>query len=366
MRVSLYGAVNMLLAAMWVVFIPSYAMLVHCKSCPNFLKAAGEIVELLWHPNTHRVKLKYGATSGSAQFVPDSDNGVYRPACVPCPVQLVAQQAVPYSNKDNQTSGSVNKDAFHYNQLEGADLARCVKVDGFNLPPGAPTSITGGAGVDAKTYVHYQLFGPDHVEIMKKLYTVGLVEGHRKARDLAWIRQQVDSQVRSGKTFFNTKLFKRRSPWPYINAPLGDETIQPVIYGYYMLNGRPFIPPKLWDYRPFSQSNGDRYFVQLKDSTKKHSITSNITNLTSAASYTASGYMVGQANGHQPGAIEPRPMHDSIEHEWWYNNVCPKNGCGEDWALKTSLQYWGTDHYADYIARFFAGGKDFTCVWFGS
>lgn len=365
MRVSLYGAVNILLAALWVVFIPSYAMLVHCPTCPDFLKAAGELVELLWHPNTHRIKLKYGAGTGQAQYLPGSDNGVFRPACVPCPTELLAQQVVPYSNKDNQTSGRVSSTYPQY-KAQSEDLVHCVKVNGFNLPSGAATSITGGAGVDAKTYVHYQLFGPDHEAIVAKLYTVGLKEGSRKPRDLAWIRQQIDSQVRSGKTFFNTKLFKRRSPWPYINAPLGDETIQPVLYGYYMLNGRPFIPPKLWDYRPFSQSNGDRYSIQLKGSTKKYSITSNITNLTSAASYTASGYMVGQANGHQPGAIEPMPLHPSTEHEWWYGNACPQKGCGDEWALKTSLQYWGTDHYADYIARFFAGGKDFTCVWFGS
>lgn len=360
MRVSLYGAVNMLLAAMWVVFIPSYAMLVHCKSCPNFLKAAGEIVELLWHPNTHRVKLKYGATSGPAQFVPDSDNGVYRPACVPCPVQLVAQQAVPYSNKDKQTSGSVNKDVFHYNQLEGADLARCVKVDGFNLPSGAATSITGGAGVDAKTYVHYQLFGPNHEYVWNALYP------KRDPVSLRWVRERTTILLDT-TGLHNTKLFKKRSPWPFINAPMGAETIEPVLYGYYMLNGRPFIPPKLWDYRPSTRENGDYYGFTPPGFEVKVTPTSSIVNKSSPASYTASKQMMDQAQGYEPDSFSgPLKTFDSIEHEWWYGNVCPKKGCGEAWAIKTSIQYWGTDHYADYIARFFAGGKDFTCVWFGS
>lgn len=363
MRVSLYGAVNMLLAAMWVVFIPSYAMLVHCKSCPNFLKAAGEIVELLWHPSTHRVKLKYGATSGSAQFVPGSDNGVYRPACVPCPVQLVAQQAVPYSNKDNQTSGSVNKDAFHYNQLEGADLARCVKVTGFNLSPGAPTSITGGAEVDARTYVQFQLFGPQYEAIFNKLYTVGLKENERKPRDLAWIRQQAESWRTHGNgAFYNTNLFKKRSPWPFLNAPTGE----PVVYGYYMLNGRPFIPPKLWDYRPFSPANGDHYGYTPSGNTEKLTVLSNFGNARSAASYKTSSEMIDQAKGYSPTAlIKPTHISESTEYEWWYGNVCPEKGCGADWMFKTSMQYWGADQYADYIARFFAGGKEFTCVWIG-
>lgn len=355
MRLSAYGAVNILLAALWVVFIPSYWMLVHCPTCPDFLKAAGELVELLWHPNTHRLKLKYGAGRGQAQYLPGSDNGVFRPACVPCPTQLVEQQVVPYSNSDRQTSGRVGNDYPKYS-IQPEDLVHCVRVTGFNLRPGATTSITGGAEVDAETYVKYQVFGPNYKAVWDALYPT------RTPRDLDWVRRQTDTLKAHGG-FFNAKLFKKRSPWPFINAPMGEKTIKPELYGYYLLNGKPFIPPKLWDTRKFSKEDGDYYSVTPSGSKTKLTVCSNIGKMESAASYTASGYMTGQAEGHVPGAVEPIPIHKSIEHEWWYGNVCPKNGCGEDWWGKTSMQYWGADHYRDYIARFFAGGDSFVCIW---
>lgn len=360
MRLSAYGAVNILLAALWVVFIPSYWMLVHCPTCPDFLKAAGELVELLWHPNTHRLKLKYGAGRGQAQYLPGSDNGVYRPACVPCPSQLLEQQVVPYLDMKNaQTSGKVS-DTYPKYSVQPEDLVHCVRVTGFNLRPDATTSITGGAEVDATTYVKYQVFGPNYKEVWDALYP-----GARAVRSLNWIRSRTTLLASMGD-FYNTKLFKKRSPWPFLNAPMGPHTIEPELYGYYLLNGKPFIPPKLWDLRPYSAEAGDHYGHKPQGYDAVVTPTSNIGELTSAASYTRSIQMQDQAQGRVANVSRENfgPESKGVEHEWWYSNLCPKaSGCQDDWWGKTSMQYWGADHYRDYIARFFAGGDSFVCIW---
>lgn len=364
MRLSAYGAVNILLAALWVVFVPSYWMLVHCPTCPPFLKAAGELVELLWHPNTRRIKLKYGA-SGGMIYNPGSDNGAYRPACVPCPAELLRDQIAPFS--DPGTQGRTSGVSAQPYAIQPESLLRCVKVDGFNLTGGAMLSLTGGAAMDAKQYLHYQLFGPDYETVLKRIYPN--YPSARQPCDLRNLRILLTSGTYSvsGKPFYNTALFKRGSPWPFVRGPYADQiddTTPTKFEGFYLLNNRPFIPPKLWDYRAYNPDAGDKQYHAL--GAKHLTILSNIGSTRSAASYERPWAQLDQAYGRVPADGTEHGIgrgDKGYEYEWWYSNMCPKNNCKDDWWTKTSLQYWGDAQYRDYIGRFFAGGDSFTCVW---
>ena len=358
MHLSAYGAVNVLLAALWVVFIPSYWMLVHCPTCPPFLKSAGELVEMLWHPNTHRIKLKYGA-SGGMIYNPGSNNGVYRPACVPCPAELLRDQITPFSDPGvkGRTSG-VSGQGY---AVQPESLLRCVKIDGFNLTSGSMLSLAGGAAMDAKTYLHFQLFGPDHETVLKRIYPV------QQPRDLRDLRILLTSNKYSSKPFYNDSLFKRGSPWPFVRGPYMeqiDDTTPVKLEGFYLLNNRPFIAPKLWDYRAYNADNGDTQYHTV--GTKHLTILSNIGNTRAAASYERPWAQLHQAYARSPsisGWNEIGRGDKGHEYEWWYTNMCPKDSCEQDWWTKTSLQYWGDAQYRDYIGRFFAGGTDITCIW---
>jgi len=362
MRLSAYGAVNVLLAALWVVFIPSYWMLVHCPTCPPFLKSAGELVEMIWHPNTHRIKLKYGA-SGRTVFNPGSDDGAYRPVCVPCPELLIKARSVGFLNSSVQTSGTVK---LAYSAAE-EDMLRCVKVTGFNLPQGKTLTITGGAAVDAKHYVQFQLFGRDYEAIFKKLYTSPSGKTYREPLEWTDMRKRL-SNYGGATAYYNQSLFKKMSPWPFVNAPIvypdgrSDSKGVPstTSYGFYLMNGRPFIPPKLWDYRVLDASRGDLAYKQ------PYTILSNMGSQPPGANYTPSFQMVDQSGQNIPKTYGGQHWGSTppVETEWWYGNLCPKDsGCGDTWWQKTSLQYWGDEHYLDYIGRFFAGGDSLNCIW---
>ena len=368
MRLSAYGAVNILLAALWVVFIPSYWMLVHCPTCPDFLKAAGELVELLWHPSTHRLKLKYGA-GGNVRYAPDTGKGVLRPACVPCPVELYNDQIVGFSG-NNQTSGVSSAE---YKVLPD-ELKLCVRVEGLNLPGGRVTSVGGGASMDARTYLHFQLFGPNYEKVLAKIYANAYTDPNtgkpqRRTLEFTTMRKHIQQYERDIGPIHNTSLFKKRSPWPFVNTTVTAtatehptyktpmDTPDTVSYGFYLLNGRPFVPPKLWDYRLYDPVRGDSY----AGDGGKYSITSNMGKKPPGANYSLSDKMMQQSSG---GSKHPIVLASAEkETEWWYSGLCPSDKCGSDWYTKTSLQYWGDEHYRDYIQRFFAGGSTISCVW---
>ena len=363
MRLSAYGAVNILLAALWVVFIPSYWMLVHCPTCPDFLKAAGELVELLWHPSTHRLKLKYGA-GGNVRYAPDTGKGVLRPACVPCPAELYNDQIVGFSG-NKQTSG-VSRTKY---EVAPDELKLCVRVDGLNLPGDRITSVGGGSSMDVRSYLHFQLFGPNYEKVLAKIYSNAYTDpttgkSSRRALEFSSMRNHIKQYERDVGPIHNTSLFKKRSPWPFVNMPVktGEDfksIATTTSYGFYMLNGRPFIPPKLWDHRIIDPARGDVVY------STGHTILSNMGDHPPGANYTPSFQMIDQAGRNPPTFYSgqhfgPNPP---VETEWWYGNLCPNDKCSEDWWMKTSLQYWGDEHYRDYVQRFFAGGSTISCVW---
>jgi hypothetical protein len=138
--ISIYAAANLLMAGIWVVFMPSYIALAKCnkrEDCePNFWMSAGMLVEDLWYPGTVRIA-GYGAKAAN-RYMPASDQNILRPACIPCPaIYAIDTGGGAFGDTGPMQPAGVSGRALT-STLDKATRAKCVRVPGLTLDPSRP------------------------------------------------------------------------------------------------------------------------------------------------------------------------------------------------------------------------------------
>lgn len=375
--ISLFQAANALMGVLWAVFIPSYYSLVRCQArakqddrqCEtSFWMNAGELVQQLWYPGV--VKLEAYGANGVDRTRPGSDQQVLRPACVPCPTDLVAIQSTPYKDGPQWTSAP---------EYQQGSRIKCVRVDGFNLRPDVQfTTGRGGQKMSAREYLWYQLFGSKWREVEQWFLSFG-----DKAVDAADVKAYLFSdKVAAKDQRFNHELFQRGAPWPWMRAkwstakvknPMQQELEWPALLdyeaaasdGYYAFAGVPFIPPRLWDVYQRASLGNDQPTAYVPGSTGNWVLSPVAstqfpnTNALSRVSYPLSSkVMKDQCATKQQGWY----YEGWNEREWWYpgaRKVSVPNGE----VYLTSLVHWTDEMCLDYIARYFAGGEETIAIW---
>ena len=388
--ISVYAAANIIMAALWVVFVPSYAALAACErkkdeGCdPTFWMAAGTVLQDLWYPGTVRIKA-FGAT-GNNRYMPDSEQNVLRPACVPCPTNYVTGMAAhPFgggTEGDRVLMGKGTPFVPPTSTDDDATRLHCVRVPGFTLD--SRVKFKGGklgTPMTAKEYVWFQLFGKEWQAVESMLIDSTKTDLMGKV-DLYALRKGWPGKT---QVPYNKSLFKHGTPFPWLRMQWTTVYADPVaktggrempydytVDGYYVVNGVPFCPPKLWHFwnRPYPVENkginGQSKFIPKY--TPNNAIGGYDTVLSS-----------------QPVGPDAQPFLPSIclpsedmistcnkSNLGWYD--APKGGraqagyAGElEWwypgAKYTSILMWSEKHYQDYMGRFFAGGHVTSCVW---
>lgn len=361
-RITAYGVMNILFAAMVAFFWPCYSIYIFCDECDGFLSDAGRLVQYMWYPGT--VDLNYGARGPGRYNGGKEESGVLRGACVPCPSQLLEAVGERYKGL-----GPLQANNPYTQQLDVA-RAQCVRVGNVGLVPGREYLLRGPRAMSAKDYVLYQLFGPKYETVFQDLYGPGIYEGtgQRKPRELARLTGYFD------KGNYNQQLFAAGNPFPFTRGRLsggdldtGDHSF--LVSGYYMVNGRPLLLPKLWDYvekydekenvyHRFISSNGALWTTVPADYKAQYKTSPKMTDQVHVGLGDYARIIV---------TVFGKPINgdDSafMELEWWYPDLCPEKSCGKEWWIRTSLQYWTEEHYQDYAQRFFAGGGDVQAMW---
>lgn len=359
-RITAYGVMNILFAAMVAFFWPCYSIYVFCDECDGFLSDAGRLVQYMWYPGT--VDLNYGARGPGRYNGGKEESGVLRGACVPCPSQLLQAASETYKGV-----GPLQAQNPYTQQLDVA-RAQCVRVGNVGLVPGREYLLRGPRAMSARDYLLYQLFGPEYVDVYNSLYGPKMYEG-TGTRTLTPLNS---SMLAKFNDRYNKQLFSAGNPFPFmrdaLNTTQRDADHPFLVSGYYMVNGRPLLPPKLWDY------------IHVKNPVQKteaYIISSSGELWTTVPDNYKAQYHASKAMREQVIAIatfENQPWYERwaptiktdemLELEWWYPALCgnPKS-CGDNWYQKTSLQYWTEEHYQDYVQRFFAGGGDVTAMW---
>lgn len=373
-RITAYGVMNILFAAMVAFFWPCYSIYIFSDECGGFLSDAGRLVQYMWYPGTVDL-CNYGARGPGRYNGGDEKSGVLRGACVPCPSQLLDIIAVEYGPRHNYV-GSKS----HFGPLEApspftqeldVSRAQCVRVGDVGLAKDGEYLLRGPRSTTARDYLLYQLFGPQYHETFNSLYGPGIYEG-TGSRTPNRLSESFRAKFADR---YNKQLFRAGSPFPFLRDKL-DTTRKDVdhpflVSGYYLVNGRPLLLPKLWDYI---------YVKHPIDGTEAFIISSNGALWTTVpenykAQYETSEHMAGQvyiSQGHAQAlhgltSNDPAGNTRNMELEWWYPELCGnKSKCGDNWYQKTSLQYWTEEHYEDYVQRFFAGGGDVTALWSGA
>jgi len=365
-RITAYDVMNILFAATIAFFWPCYSIYVLCNECDGLLSDAGRLVQMLWYPGT--VDLNYGAR-GPGRFNGGKESSeVLRGACVPCPQALLTAVSQGY-----KTIGPLEAQNAYTQQLD-VSRALCVRVGDVGLKEGNNYIFRGPRAMSAKEYVLYQLFGPEYQGVFQALYGPKVYEG-TGSREMKTL---YDVRFAMKNLDWNRKLFASECPWPFLR---GDYLSVPkkgsapyLTSGYYLVNGRPFIPPKLWDYmitpalfqddqiipsQKLLTSNGDLWTTVPENYKAQYHMSKAMQEQVAQVGVDKPWYYIAFG-------VKPH-LEDLTELEWWYPNLCPQKSesCGETWYLKTSLQYWTEEHYADYAQRFFAGGGDVQALWSG-
>jgi len=373
--ISIYAAANLLMAGIWVVFMPSYIALAKCnkrEDCePNFWMSAGMLVEDLWYPGTVRIA-GYGAKAAN-RYMPASDQNILRPACIPCPtIYAIDTGGRAFGDTGPMQPAGVSGRALT-STLDKATRAKCVRVPGLTLDPSRPFHLTGDRGdpVSPKEYVWTQLFGKEWQAVHDLL--LGTANQTGKV-DLYALQHKWKGK---DQIPYNEKLFKEGSPFPWLRMKLvqlwgyNDEHVivrrdAPVDYkldGYYVMNGVPFVPPKLWHFwkrpRKTDKKNANDWSiwydpVQPTEYKALDTVVSSqpigVMKLPSMCA--PSSDMVKYCDGKDFGWYKHPDAGGTNELEWWYPNL-----------PYTSIFAWEDKHYMDYIERFFAGGHATICQW---
>lgn len=384
--ISIYAAANLLMAGIWVVFMPSYIALAKCnkrEDCdPNFWMAAGMLVEDLWYPGTVRIA-GYGAKAAN-RYMPDTDQNILRPACIPCPTTYAIDTGGrAFGNTGPKQPDGVAGRAIT-STLDKTTRAKCVRVPKLAINPDARlVKLVGSKGdpMSAKEYVWTQLFG-------KEWRTVESLIASTSSNGVSVDVDKLRQALASSSTPYNSQLFKEGTPFPWLrmqwvkvrsgvegsssalNMPK-DFTVD----GHYVVNGVPFVPPKLWHTfrRPRTKTgtkNDERQALLYPE------LDPNGTFLTQdfVISSQPTGYTQNNENRSAcaPSEAMLKEMKDgtkygwyfdAIDHEleWWYPGIYhPASGKTN---MQTSMLAWEEEHYRDYIERFFAGGHATICIW---
>lgn len=356
---------NILFASMIAFFWPCYMIYTFCneETCDGFLSDAGRLVQYMWYPGT--VELNYGARGPARYNGGDEKSGVLRGACVPCPSQLLAAVDQGYR------SGIGPLEAKNpYTQALDVSRAQCVRVGDVGLAPGREYLLRGPRAMSAKDYVLYQLFGPKFRETFQAFYGPKVYEG-TGSRNLVMYNSR---NLKDLAGLYNKQLFTAGTPFPYYRGVLDTsgtrENNEFLVSGYYLINGRPFIPPKLWDYiNVFIASAGKNSNIPTSAADLWTTVPKNYGGQYHPSQAMAKQIIeIGMEKSSWKDYFAPTFTTDNLyELEWWYPDLCGnKSKCGDNWFLKTSLQYWTEEHYEDYAQRFFAGGGDVTALWSGA
>lgn len=370
-RITAYDVMNILFAATIAFFWPCYSIYVFCDSCDGLLSDAGRLVQLMWYPGT--VDLNYGAR-GPGRFNGGKESSeVLRGACVPCPQALLTAVAKGYGPDHNYVGdlshfGPTGPSGPYTQQLD-VSRATCVRVGDVGLKEGNDYILRGPRSMSARDYVLYQLFGPKFQDAFQTLYGPKVYEGTGTRNP---VKYDTHFSARAAQ-LYNQKLFMAMSPFPFcrgqINTTATHQDHPFLVSGYYIVNGRPFIPPKLWDYISYDNpATKEKGTIISSDASLWTTVPANY-----KAQYQTSEHMAGQiyvSQGHKQAlhgitSSDPAGNQRYLESEWWYPEMCPSKSCGESWYLRTSLQYWTEEHYEDYVQRYFAGGGDVTALWSG-
>lgn len=380
--ISVYAAANIIMAGLWVVFVPSYAALAACErkkdeGCdPTFWMAAGSVLQDLWYPGAVRIKA-FGAT-GNNRYMPDSEQNVLRPACVPCPSNYVNGMAAhPFkggTEGDRVLTGKGTPFVPPTSTDDDATRLHCVRVPGFTLD--SRVKFKGGklgTPMTAKEYVWFQLFGKEWQAVHDTLLATANKTGKV---DLYALQHKWNGK---DQIPYNEALFRHGTPFPWLRMKLvqlwgyNNEGVivrqdAPVDYkldGYYVVNGVPFCPPKLWHFwkRPAntdkkSAQDWSVWYDPVQPSQYKRldTVVSSqpvlVSDLPSMClpSKDMIAYCAKSDFGWYKHADE---RFGTKELEWWYPNL--------DY---TSIFAWEEKHYQDYMGRFFAGGHAIHAVWY--
>jgi hypothetical protein len=389
--ISAYAAANIIMAALWAVFVPSYALLAACERkkdtpCePTFWMAAGAVLQDLWYPGTVRIKA-FGAT-GNNRYMPYSEQNVLRPACIPCPTRYVNDLSTnPFragQEGDRVLAGSGNPVVPPTSTDDEATRLRCVRIPGYTLNPNVKFSGGKlGTPMTAKEYVWFQLFGKEWQAVHDTLLATANQTGKV---DLYALQHKWNGK---DQIPYNTTLFKHGTPFPWLRMKLTrlykyepvdpnnpgsgtrivyrDAPVDYTVDGYYVVNGVPFCPPKLWHfwkrpansskksasdwsvwYPPYSPSDSVEY-TRLDTVVSSQPV--HLVDLPSMCMPSSS--MMNYCDKSDFGWYKHADKDGTKEYEWWYPDL-----------PYTSIFAWEEQHYQDYIGRFFAGGDVTSCVW---
>lgn len=376
--ISIYAAANIIMGALWVVFMPSYIAFGACERkkdevCePTFWMAAGSLVHDLWYPGTVRIK-GFGAT-GNNRYMPDSEQNVLRPACIPCPEKYANDWATPQYG--GAKAGNPDPDAFKKPTTAADDPTRlhCVRVTDFAMRDNVKILGKAGTPMSAKEYVWHQLFGKEWQAVHDTLLATANQTGNV---DLYALQHKWNGK---DQIPYNKALFKDGTPFPWLRMELvqlwGYDPKQPDVKvivrrdapkdygvdGYYVVNGVPFCPPKLWHFwkRPRNHtgnpSAGDWSVWYTANSEYKEldKVVSSqpVRVLDLPHMCDPSQQMVSYCDKKDWGWYKSPQSGGTKELEWWYPGL-----------TYTSIFSWEDRHYRDYIARFFAGGNTLHAVW---
>lgn len=387
--ISIYAAANLLMAGIWVVFMPSYIALAKCnkrEDCdPNFWMSAGMLVEDLWYPGTVRIA-GYGAKAAN-RYMPNSDQNIFRPACIPCPRTFTEDTGGrAFGDTGPLQPAGVSGRAIT-TTLDKTTRAKCVRVPKLAINPDARlVKLIGSKGdpVSAKEYVWTQLFGKEWRAVES---LIASTSSNGVSVDVDKLRQALGSS----STPYNSQLFKEGTPFPWlrmqwVKVRSGVEESSPALNmpkdftvdGHYVVNGVPFVPPKLWHTfrRPRTKTgtrNDERqallypeldpngtyltYDFVISSQPTGDPDTKVVSNF--AATAAPSKAMTDEMkNGDKYGWYFEKV---GYELEWWYPGIYhPASGKTN---MQTSMLAWEEEHYRDYIERFFAGGHATIAIW---
>lgn len=380
--ISIYAAVNLLMGGIWVVFMPSYIALVKCdkrEDCdPSFWMSAGQLIQDIWYPGTVRIA-GYGAKAAN-RYMPNSNQNVLRPACIPCPGTFTTDTGGPFSGIGPMQSDRVSGGALT-TVVDKSTKLKCVRVPGLTMDPDRTIKLKGARGdpVSAKEYVWTQLFGKEWQAVHDLLLGTANQTGNV---DLYALQHKWKGKYQIP---YNEQLFKNGSPFPWLRMALvrlykyeaadpangggGTKTVYrdaPVDYkldGYYVVNGVPFVPPKLWHFWKRPRKNANKSSsdwsvwydpVQPTEYKELDKVVSSqplvVMKLPSMCS--PSNDMIKYCDRSDWGWYKHPDAGGTKELEWWYPGL-----------PYTSIFAWEEKHYMDYIERFFAGGHVTTCYW---